>query len=478
MLVPALLPDRAEPYASHERKPLVGVDGELLGEASITPPLLIRQLGRKLSRARPELPIAQVFEIFRRAAPVFRDQAPDGLSPDGYAHAIARSTGLPIQVVRRRALVELPALLENIETILSVQCGSDPRVFDRGYYEVAGTRVASVPRGPVVGVNLPGNNPAVNQIWLTVLAMRLAVVLRPSYADVFTSHRLVRALLAAGLPANAIAFAPGNHDLVDALVAAVPVSILFGGPQLAEEYAANRRVKVYGPGRSKVIVTANADRDVAVDTICRLVVDDGGRGCINASAVIVEGDARALAEAVAARLRRIPVRPITDPDAVLPALSPSEAGRYDALVRTRLDNGAIDLSFGRDSRVESCGNAAVLKPTIAWVPSCEHPLFGTELPFPFAVFASVSSRADLLQAVGDSLAVVVLGGDDTIHGDLLALPGVSKVYSDGALSTEMDPREPHEGFVFDFLFEKKTSHPRGEEAPNGRTESRPAATTR
>jgi len=90
------------------------------------------------------------------------------------------------------------------------------------------------------------------------------------------------------------------------------------------------------------------------------------------------------------------------------------------------------------------------------VASFEHPLFGMELPFPFVVFASARSRADLIQAAGQSLAVVVAGGDDDgLMQDLLLEPTIDKVFGSGALSTQFDPREPHEGFLLDFLYQTK-----------------------
>jgi hypothetical protein len=78
-----------------------------------------------------------------------------------------------------------------------------------------------------------------------------------------------------------------------------------------------------------------------------------------------------------------------------------------------------------------------------------------ELPFPFVVFASARSRPDLIRAAGNSLAVVIAGEDDGLAHDLLLEPTIDKVFGSGALSTEFDPREPHEGFLLDFLYQKK-----------------------
>jgi len=89
------------------------------------------------------------------------------------------------------------------------------------------------------------------------------------------------------------------------------------------------------------------------------------------------------------------------------------------------------------------------------VDSFEHPLFGLELPFPFVVFAPARSRQEILRAACHSLAVVVAGEDDALAEALLLEPTIDKVFGSGALSTEFDAREPHEGFLLDFLFQKK-----------------------
>ncbi len=54
----------------------------------------------------------------------------------------------------------------------------------------------------------------------------------------------------------------------------------------------------------------------------------------------------------------------------------------------------------------------------------------------------------------DSL-VVAAGDDMDLTRALLFEPTIDKVYSGGSLSLEFDPREPREGFLANFLFEKK-----------------------
>jgi acyl-CoA reductase-like NAD-dependent aldehyde dehydrogenase len=198
---------------------------------------------------------------------------------------------------------------------------------------------------------------------------------------------------------------------------------------------------------------ANADMDETVQLITRLVMDDAGRGCINGSAVVVEGDASALAAAVAAELDRVPFQSPLHEGAVLGSVRPGEAAAYNMMIDSRIGD-ARELTRGRDGRVATADGVDMMRPTLIQVSSFEHPLFGMELPFPFVVFAS-APRQDLVRAARQSLAVVVAGHDATIAEELLLEPTIDKVFDDGALSTEFDPREPHEGFLVDFLYQKK-----------------------
>jgi len=459
VFIPALLGKGREGYKSIERKALIGFDGSPLGEATITPPLLVHEVARRKSTALRSLPIRGVLDIFRRAADIFETGRPDGLEPDAYVRQASLSSGLPLSIVRTQTIGLFPSALRMMERFLEVQSPSGLDVFDRYYYDAGGIRVGMTPRGRNVGFVMPGNHPSTHLMWVCALAMKVPIVLRPSNDDLFTPYRLVTALLDAGLPEDAIAFVPGGHDLVDPIVQSCALSVLFGAQQLADRYASNRNVRIHGPGRSKVVVRAGADFDQTVRLITRLVMDDAGRGCINASAVIVEGSAGKLAAAVARALEAVPVQSPLAEGAQLGAVSPGEAAAYGGFIDSRLGTGATELTPGPASRVATVDGVTVMRPTVIEVASFEHPLFGMELPFPFVVFASARSRADLLQASCHSLAVVVVSGDDALMQDLLLEPTIDKVFGGGALSTEFDPREPHEGFLLDFLYQKKAIRP-------------------
>jgi hypothetical protein len=455
VFIPALLGKGRDGYKSIERKAVTGFDGSALAEATVTPPVLIHEIGRRKSTTLRSLPIRDVLAVFDRAADIFAAGRPDGLEPETFVRNASLSSGLPLSIVRKQTLGLFPSAFRMMDRFLRVQSPCGLEVFDRFFYDAGGIRVGMTPRGHNVGFVMPGNHPSTHLMWLCALAMKVPVVLRPSNDDLFTPYRLVTALLEAGLPEEAIAFVPGGHDLVDPLVQSCALSVLFGGQQLADRYAANRHVRIHGPGRSKIVVLAGADVDETVHVITRLVMDDAGRGCINASAVIVEGRAGPLAAAVAAALQRVPLQSPLAEGAQLGAVSEAEAAGYSGMIDNRLGGGTTEHAPGPAGRVAIVDGVRVMRPTVIEVDSFEHPLFGVELPFPFVVFASVRSRQELRRAARHSLAVVVAGDDDALAQDLLLEPTIDKVFGHGALSTEFDPREPHEGFLADFLFQKK-----------------------
>ncbi len=454
MFIPALVGKGRDGYRSLERQTVSGFDGSPVAEATVTPALLATDLCRRTSSALRALPVRRLLEIFERAGGLFASGRTDGLSPDEYVRHASLTSGLPISIARAQTLGTFPGAFRQMARFLDVQSPGGLDVFDTCVYQAGGIRIGLTPRGRNVGFVMPGNHPSTHFMWLCALAMKVPVVLRPSSDDLFTPYRLVTSFLEAGLPEDAVAFVPGGHDLVDVIVQGCSLSVLFGGQQLADRYASNRNVRIHGPGRSKVVVLEGADFDRTVQLVARLVMDDAGRGCINGSAVVVEGSAAKLAAAVAAVLERVPVLPPLDEGARLGAVTAKAAAAFDGMIDALLGPGARELTPGHGARVATVEGASIMRPAVIEVDSFEHPLFGMELPFPFVVFAS-APRRDLVRAARHSLAVVLAGDDPAVAKELLLEPTVDKVFEGGALSTEFDPREPHEGYLLDFLYQKK-----------------------
>lgn len=456
MFIPAITGKGRKDYRSIEQQTLVGFDGSIVGAATITPPILVNMAGSKNASAPLSCSIHSLLDIFRKAGKIFYEGKADGLKPEEYVRCATLTSGMPISIVRRLTLGSFPQILSAMEHFLLLQSPGGLAVFDTYLYQVGEILVGLVPRGRNAGFIMPGNHPLTHYMWLSALAMKIPLIVRPSYRDVFTPYRLVMSLLEAGLPEDALAFFPGAHELVDTITQATALTVVFGGQEIADRYAGDNHVKVYGPGRSKAVVLANADFNQAVDTVYHLIVDDCGRGCINCSAVIVEGNARELIDAVSALLKQIPLISPLEESAQLGAVTNTkEAESYNSLIDGHLSADAKDWSSVDGGRIAKIGDVTLMLPTVIEVPSFTHPLFGIELPFPFAVFTSANSRQEMLVAAQNSLAVVVVGEDEHFSQELLLEPSIDKVFVSGALSTKLDPRAPHEGFILDFLFQKK-----------------------
>ena len=99
---------------------------------------------------------------------------------------------------------------------------------------------------------------------------------------------------------------------------------------------------------------------------------------------------------------------------------------------------------------------SVLRPVVIEAALADQSLFGLELPFPFVVFAS-ASRNDLARAARNSLVVILEGADAALARELILEPTIDKVMTGNALSTDFNPLEPHEGYLLDFLYQKKAA---------------------
>ena len=102
------------------------------------------------------------------------------------------------------------------------------------------------------------------------------------------------------------------------LVRAADLALVYGGQDVADRYAGDPTVLINGPGRTKILITAEQDWREHLDVIVDSIAGLGGMACVNATAVLYEGDAAGSAQAVAQRLSTID-------DALLPTMPVDEA---------------------------------------------------------------------------------------------------------------------------------------------------------
>lgn len=165
--------------------------------------------------------------------------------------------------------------------------------------------------GGLVAVILAGNLPALAvQSLLPALALRRPVLLKSPSAEPLFAAAFVRTLTRyePGL-ADAVAAVswPGGDLALEAPVLARAATVLAYGDQATVDSVTARaagRCVTYGPKTSLGIVAADADLTGAATGLARDVALFDQRGCLSVQAVYTDGDAGALAAALAAALRR------------------------------------------------------------------------------------------------------------------------------------------------------------------------------
>jgi len=83
---------------------------------------------------------------------------------------------------------------------------------------------------------------------------------KPGSQDPWTPLRIIQALIAAGLPPEALGYYPAGHEGAAALAGAGDRAIVFGDESTVRRYRGRPEVSVHGPGMSKV-VTSNQTFD-------------------------------------------------------------------------------------------------------------------------------------------------------------------------------------------------------------------------
>jgi hypothetical protein len=188
------------------------------------------------------------------------------------------------------------------------------------------------------------------------------------------------------------------------------------------------------------------------------IADNGGRSCINASAVVVPKYAAEIAEALAQELGPMAPLPARDERARLAAFAnPAIATAIDGLIEEGLQTpGAADLTaMHRDGpRKVTFEGGTYLRPTIVHCDSFAHPLANREFLFPYASVVEVP-QSEMLSQIGPSLVVTAITRDADFRGALLESPLIERLNLGPIPTTKVSWDQPHEGNLFDFLYQRR-----------------------
>jgi len=61
-----------------------------------------------------------------------------------------------------------------------------------------------------LGAVLPSNSPGVHTLWLPVIPLQLPLALKPGSQEPWTPYRVLTAMVASGVPAEAFSLYPGK----------------------------------------------------------------------------------------------------------------------------------------------------------------------------------------------------------------------------------------------------------------------------
>ena len=419
------------------------------------PGLIRRDLGKQNipKSVLQKFSTRELVDICTRAAEIFTEE------PADYISQVSATTGLPYILVERNML-KIKSMFANMESVLNgLTRGIDWELLDRGFGKLDGRTLSFFPRTQSLGAVLPNNSPGVHSLWIPAFALRIPLVLKPGSAEPWTPYRIIQSLIKAGAPPEAFSYYPTDHAGASEILRNCGRSLLFGDSSTTSVWANDPRIEIHGPGYSKVIIGEDCidDWEQYLDVLVASIADNGGRSCVNASAVWVPRHADKISEALAERLARIVPRAAEDPEAkIAPFVDPQVATRINAMIDQGLNEpGARDVtaSYREGDRLVSWNDCSYLMPTVI---RCEvdHPLAGKEFLFPFASVVEVP-QAELATTLGSSLVVTAITEDPSLIQSLVNSPHIDRLNVGPMPTNQVSWDQPHEGNLFDHLYGRR-----------------------
>jgi acyl-CoA reductase-like NAD-dependent aldehyde dehydrogenase len=457
-----------KPYTSLDKATLIHhATGEPVAEVSqVTGSQIARDVS-SCERAHKELAamsIREILAIYKKAADLFLN----GTLPCGdaeltfadYVRNLSATTGSPMVFCDRNAR-KVAYVLGNIEEVIGgLTRGLDLEALDRGYTTKAGRMQAFYPTTDVFGAVLPSNSPGVHSLWVPTLAFKIPLLLKPGREEPWTPYRVLQAFIKAGMPAQFMAFLPADHAGASDILRLCGRSMAFGDDRTMAPYKNDHRVEIHGTGYSKLIFGEDeADNyEKYIDLLVEAIAANGGRACVNASAIWTPRNGDKIAKAIAGRFASMKPRAWDDPACEISGFAkPEVAEAINNLIDESLKApGATDVTeqVRGTPRLVKDGRVAYLLPTVVRCATPEHPLANKEFLFPYASVIECP-QADVLKRIGYTLAASIFSNDAGFIADAMACPTIERL-NIGALPTNrLTWDQPHEGNLFTHLYKQR-----------------------
>ncbi|MDA0838402.1 MAG: aldehyde dehydrogenase family protein [Planctomycetota bacterium] len=415
-------------------------------------------------RRLQQMPMRELIRMTKEAAEHFlKNELPLGdatQSPEDYVKQLSGTTGLP-EALCHANIGKIYYVMANIDEILGgLLRGLDITILDRGYGTEDGRTLSYVPNGERFGAVLPSNSPGVHSLWIPAIALKWPLALKPGREEPWSPLRLIQSFIKAGIPEEAFGFYPSGHAAAAELLRCVDRSMVFGGASTTRPYENDPSVEIHGPGYSKVIFGEDTvdDWEKYLDIVVDSIARNGGRSCINASAVWTPRHGREIAEALADRLATIQPLPAEHPDSQLAAFNnPNMAKGISAMIDRGLQEpGAEDLTASRrkGERFVEMDGCAYLMPTIVWVEDLEHTLVNKEFLFPYASVVECPQN-EILGRIGPTLVCSAITNDPDFQRSLMDCIHIDRLNIGPLPTGHLSWDQPHEGNLFEHLYRQR-----------------------
>jgi acyl-CoA reductase-like NAD-dependent aldehyde dehydrogenase len=452
-----------QPYTSIDTTDLLHhATGEPVARVSLANPgLITRDIGRMDYDVLDSLTMADLLRLCKEAGRLFMEgRLPVGeatQSFDDYIAQLSATTGMPYTYCRQNA-AKIHRVFDEMGLIIAgLTRGFDLSILDRGYGSDDGRTLSWYREARVFGAVLPSNSPGVHGLWIPAIALKTPIALKPGREEPWTPLRTIQAFIAAGVPREAFGFYPADHGGASTLLHAVDKSMLFGDASTTRAYRHNPNVELHGPGFSKVILGPDgaADFEKHVDLMASSIAANGGRSCINASAVWTPANADAIARAIAQKLAAIKPLPADHPDAQIAAFAnPAMPQRMNAMIEGNMA-GAVDVcqQIRGTPRLQTLGRCTYLLPTIIRCDR-EHPLANKEFLFPYASVIECPVE-EMPNAIGPTLVGSVVTADPAVRKLFLDCRNIDRLNLGAIPTWRLSWDQPHEGNLFEHLYRQR-----------------------
>ncbi len=453
-----------KPYDSLEKDEVVHfITGEPIARVSQANGGLLQRDMRNTANARRvlrEIPIDDLIRRVKQAGELYLNATlplGDGTqSPDDFARAQSASTGLPVHMCKANMAKNFFVLSHMDQMLDALTRGLPLDILSRGYgTENRGVIVSYQAQTDAVGLVLPSNSPGVHTLWLPVIPMQIGLVLKPGPQEPWTPYRMTAAMVAAGIPAEAISIYPGGGDVGAAVLASCNRSMIFGGTATVERYHGNPKVQAHGPGFSKILLGDDVvDRwPEFLDLMVESVYINSGRGCINCSGIWASRHTREIAAALAERMGPIEALPPEDPQAGLAAFTipGAAAGIWKAIEADLHESGVEHSTAKYGPRLVERERCGYLRPVVVHCTSPTQAIAKKEYMFPFTTVVACPQE-QMLAAIGPTLVCTAITHDEKLQQALVEATHIDRLNLGPIPTTKLDWLQPHEGNIVEFLF--------------------------